>query len=188
MGQTSALAEGRETGDIRSPLDCQITGPGGEKSIWKISRHGVAKRDPNFHRAPEGAMRPLMQGGKEVHWWLPVPGCSANGKLGRRSNTQQSGAGNRRQRLVRHIPGHSVGFSAPSAANGRACLRRWASTTEAKNFQVGPRRLPPHPSRTTWSCSIWLPREEPLPRNNLHSKDLEGASVKERGGWTSCES
>lgn len=57
-----------------------------------------------------------------------------------------------------------------------------------KNFQVGPRRLPPHPSRTTWSCSIWLPREEPLPRNNLHSKDLEGASGKERGGWTSCES
>lgn len=75
MGQTSALAEGRETGDIRSPLDCQITGPGGKKSIWKISRHGVVKRDPNFHRAPEGAMRPLMQGGKEVHWWLPVPGC-----------------------------------------------------------------------------------------------------------------
>lgn len=112
---------------------------------------------------------------------LPVPGCSGNGKL----EQNKSGAGNRRQRLVRHIPGHSVGFSALSAANGRACLQRWASTTEGKNFQVGPRRLPPHPSRTTWSCSIWLPREQPLPRNNLHSKDLEGASGKERGGWSS---
>lgn len=190
MGQTSLCQawlkrRERQEMDIRSPLDWQITGPGGKK-IWKISRHGVVnKRDPNFHQAPEGAMRSLMQGGKEVHWWLPVPGCSGkwkmeNGKLGRRSNTQQSGAGKRRQRLVRHIRGHSEGFSAPSAANNWACLLRWASTARAKKLQVGPRRLPPHPSRTTWSCSIWLPREEPLPRNNLHSKDLEGASGKER--------
>lgn len=190
MGQTSALAEWER--DRRHQVATRLPNhrPGREKihlenlEAWRRQTGSQLPSSPGrCHAAPSCRAGRRSTGGCQ---------CSARvqckWKIGTRSNTQQSGAGNRRQRLVRHIPGHSVGFSAPSAANGRACLRRWASTTEAKNFQVGPRRLPPHPSRTTWSCSIWLPREEPLPRNNLHSKDLEGASGKERGGWTSCES
>lgn len=176
--------EKRETGDghqVATRLPNHR--PGREKNLenleaWRRQQTGSqlpsspGRRHALSHAGREGG--PLVAASARVQWKME------NGKLGRRSNTQQSGAGNRRQRLVRHIPGHSEGFSAPSAANDRACLLRWASTARAKKLQVGPRRLPPHPSRTTWSCSIWLPREEPLPRNNLHSKDLEGASGKER--------
>jgi hypothetical protein len=73
MGQTYARAEGRVTPE--TPETSETSGrhsiaksPARGGKIWKISRHGVVKRDPNFHEAPEGAMRSVLQGGKEVHW------------------------------------------------------------------------------------------------------------------------
>lgn len=133
--------EKRETEmDIRSPLDCQITGPGGNK-IWKISRHGVVnKRDPNFHQAPEGAMRSLMQGGKEVHWWLPVPGCSGKWKM----ENWGGGATHSNQELEIDVSGSCVTFQAtqrasaprPPPMTGPVCCVGH-QRQERKNFRLG---------------------------------------------------
>ena len=74
-------------------------------------------------------MRSFLQGGKKGSTGavLMVTGVSGDcpgavKKWKKGSKTEQSGAGNRRQRLVRHIQGHSVGFNGPLAANDRACL------------------------------------------------------------------
>lgn len=133
--------EKRETGDGHQVATRLPNHRPGRKKIWKISRHGVVnKRDPNFHQAPEGAMRSLMQGGKEVHWWLPVPGCSGKWKM----ENWGGGATHSNQELEIDVSGSCVTFQAtqrasaprPPPITGPVCCVGH-QRQERKNFRLG---------------------------------------------------
>ena len=181
---------------------------GGWRRHQRHQRHQVATRLPN-HRpgagksgksrgmaSPNGvptSMKPgrchaLRPAGREGG---PLVTASArcSGKLGRRSNTQQSGAGNRRQRLVRHIRGHSVGLSTPSSANGGACVQRWASTTERKNFRLGHDAFRPIHREQRGPAPFGFPAQSPC-RAAICTARVEqhpgrGVRARKERGWTS---